>query len=145
MIKIGYIDTSFLLSIIFEDENYELSIDIWNDIEFKYGSVLLEIEARINLYKYFIKLKNDDVRYLDKQKELTPLMDSIVKKVMDNEINLEIKNNDKLKRTRSLDSVHLATAHIINKLTDEKVVVCSYDKEMIKGAKALGLGVIRVS
>ena len=39
--KTGYIDTSFLLSMIFEDKNYNESIENWNKIEFKYSSIYL--------------------------------------------------------------------------------------------------------
>ena len=56
--KVGYIDTSFFLSIIFEDENYEKSIDVWNSLDSIYSSLLLDIESQINLYTYFINKKN---------------------------------------------------------------------------------------
>jgi predicted nucleic acid-binding protein len=137
--KTGYIDTSFLLSIIFEDKNYNEAVENWNNIEIKYSSILLEIEARINLFKYFVKNKKNESMYIEKQTELNNLLNSINLKVIDNEINLEIKNNDNLKRARSLDSIHLATANIINKLDKEKLFLCSYDKEMRKVGKELGM------
>ena len=77
--------------------------------------------------------------YIEKQTELNNLLNSINLKVIDNEINLEIKNNDNLKRARSLDSIHLATANIINKLDKVKLLLCSYDTEMRKVGKELGM------
>ncbi len=140
--KTGYIDTSFLLSIIFKDENYNASVEHWNNTEFKYSSILLEIESRINLFKYCIKSRANEALYTEKQLELNNLLSSINLKLIDNEINLEIKNNDALKRARSLDSIHLATAHIINKLDTEKILLCSYDKEMSTVGRELGMNIL---
>ena len=54
--KIGYIDTSVLLSVIFEDEKYEISIDIWNSIDLKFSSIIIEIEFKVytipDIYRY---------------------------------------------------------------------------------------------
>jgi hypothetical protein len=51
-VSAGYIDMSFFLSILLEDENYEESADCWNNLELLFSSVLLEIESRISLYRY---------------------------------------------------------------------------------------------
>lgn len=137
--KIGYIDTSFLLSIVFQDCHYDKSIDIWNDLDLKYSSLLLQIESQINLYKYFILLKKDEKIYSQKEKELSDLLLNINLKIVDKEIALEIKNINNLKRPRSLDSIHLATANIVNKLIEDSISICSYDKEMITVGKSLGM------
>ncbi len=140
--KVGYIDSSFLLSIIFEDNNYDKSIDIWNNIDVTLGSILLEIECRINLYKYFIVRLDDKKLYKDKGMELKELLYSINRKTVDEEIVFEIQNYDRLKKLKSLDSIHLATANIFNKLTNEKLLICSYDKNMIMISKEMGMSVI---
>ncbi len=137
--NIGYIDTSFLLSLIFEDENYEKSIDQWNKLEILFSSILIEIESRINIYKYCIGKKNNEELYKGKLDQLGNYLENIYKKIIDNEILLEIKNVDKLKRPRSLDSIHLATANILNKLSDDRILLCSYDKNMRKIGKELGI------
>lgn len=137
--NIGYIDTSFLLSLIFEDENYEKSIDQWNKLEMLFSSILIEIESRINIYKYCIGKKNNEELYKGKLDQLGNYLENIYKKIIDNEILLEIKNVDKLKRPRSLDSIHLATANILNKLSDDRILLCSYDKNMRKIGKELGM------
>jgi predicted nucleic acid-binding protein len=135
----GYIDSSFLLSIVFEDDNYEKSIDLWNGLDRYFSSIFLEIETRINLYKFIKRKKLNEDEAITKEKMLNHLLLCINMKMVDSEINLEIKNYDKLKRTRSLDSIHLATAHILNKLQKSSLILCSYDKEMITAGKEIGL------
>jgi len=140
--KVGYIDSSFLLSVIFEDNNYDKSIEIWNSLDILLGSILLEIECRINLYKYFVLQLNDKKTYREKETELKESLSGINRKIVDEEIILEIQNYDKLKKLKSLDSIHLATANIFNKLIEEKLLICSYDKNMINISKEMGMLVI---
>ena len=140
--KVGYIDSSFLLSAIFEDNNYDKSIEIWNSLDILLGSILLEIECRINLYKYFVLQLNDKKTYREKETELKESLSGINRKIVDEEIILEIQNYDKLKKLKSLDSIHLATANIFNKLIEEKLLICSYDKNMINISKEMGMLVI---
>ena len=141
--KAGYIDTSFLLSIIFQDNNYNLSIDKWNEIDLKYSSLLLQIESQINIYKYYFLSKKDEKQYALKEKELSELLSNINLKNVDKDISLEISNVNNLKRPRSLDSIHLATANIINKISEDKIILCSYDKEMISVGISLGMEIIK--
>ena len=140
--KTGYIDSSFLLSIIFEDNNYVKSVDIWNTLDVFLGSILLEIECRINVYKYLIIQMKEKKLFKEKEEQLAELLKNINKKNIDEEISLEIQNHEKLKRLKSLDSIHLATANIFNKLINEKILVCSYDKNMILISKEMGMNII---
>ena len=140
--NVGYIDTSFLLSILFEDDNYEKSADCWDSLDTLFSSVLLEIEARINLYRHYIELQKKKVWYQKNEKRLQELLDSINRRAIDDEIVQEIKNYDQLKRARSLDGIHLATANIVNKVTDEKTLLCSYDKRMIEIGSRIGLRIL---
>ena len=137
--SIGYIDSSFLLSLVFEDINYEKSVEIWNNLDRSYSSLLLEIECRINLFKYSVRMKMDHTEYKAKEGVLDHLLFCINRKTVDNEISLEIRNNDRLKRARSLDSIHLATAFILNKLSDTGLLMCSYDKQMLQVAASFGV------
>ena len=137
--EFGYVDTSFLLSILFEDENYNTTVKYWNKLDILYSSLLLEIESRINVYKYCVLTKNNNVLYKEKEEQLKELLDNVNRKNIDNEIVLEIKNIDKLKKPKSLDSIHLATANIVNKLLDEKLLLCTYDMNMIKIGNELGM------
>ncbi|MGA1843218.1 MAG: PIN domain-containing protein [bacterium] len=141
--RAAYIDSSFLLSIVFEDESYDLSIDIWNSLDILLGSIIIEIECRINVYKYCLLTIKDKELYREKDSMLGRLLNGINKKMVDNDILLEIKNNDKLKRLRSLDSIHLATANIYKKLIHDKLLICSYDAHMIRIARELGMETIK--
>ena len=140
--KSGYIDSSFLLSIVFEDNNYDKSVGIWNSLDIFLGSVLLEIECMINLYKYFILQMNDKKLFKEKGRELIDLLQNINRKNLDEEIVLEIKNHEKLKKLKSMASIYLATANIFNKLINEKILVCGYDRDMGIISKEMGMNVI---
>ena len=140
--KTGYIDSSFLLSILFEDNDYVKSVDIWNALDVYLGSILLEIECRINVYKYLIIQMKDKKLFKEKAEQLSELLKNINKKNIDEEISLEIQNHEKLRRLKSLDSIHLATANIFNKLINERILVCSYDKNMIMISKEMGMNII---
>ena len=139
---IGYIDSSFLLSIVFQDENYEKTISLWNDLKISLSSVLLEIETRINLFKFCLNYKKDKELYKERLSLLNDLLLNINRKNIDQEILLEIKNFDKLKQLKSLDAIHLASARIFSKVADEKIVICSYDNQLIKIAKGIGFKII---
>jgi len=73
-VNFGYIDTSFLLSILFEDENYKTTVKTWNQLEALYSSQLLEIESRINVYKYCILAKKDENLYKEMEDYLKELL-----------------------------------------------------------------------
>ena len=137
----GYVDTSFLLSIIFEDENYEQSVDCWNALDALFSSVLLEIESRINLHKYVQAHRKESSWRQRKERQLQGLLENINRRAVDDEIVREIRNYDHLKGARSLDGIHLATANILNKLMVEKLLLCTYDKRMIEIGRRIGLEV----
>ena len=80
--RIGYIDTSFLLSIIFQDKNYNNSIEIWNNLNLKFSSLLIRIESIINIYKYYILYRKNKKEYSIKQKELEELLLNINQKII---------------------------------------------------------------
>ena len=141
--NIGYIDTSFLLSILFEDENYTTTVNYWNNLDILFSSILLEIESGINVYKYYMQIENNEVLYREKEKQRLELLENINRKIIDNEIVLEIKNTEKLKLPKSFNSIHLATASIFNKFNTQKLLLCSYDKNMRKIGKELGLQLIQ--
>ena len=141
--KAGYIDTSFLLSIVFEDENYTLSVETWNSLDVHLSSVLLDIECRINIHKYCISLTKDRALYRKTEKLLSWHLSGIHRKNADRDIFLEIQNVDKLKELKSLDSIHLATANIFNALAGKELLLCSYDKKMNKVASSMGLTTLK--
>ena len=134
--KVAYIDSSFLLSIIFEDENYSSSLSIWNSIDVYLSSILLDVECFINLDKVS---KQGDLLgkwLVEKKQELENLLSCINRKNIDKDVLDEIKNNNLLKQAKALDSIHLATANIYQEYSEEKIYLCTYDKNM----QRIGLG-----
>jgi len=136
---IGYIDSSFILSILFEDENYEKSIMEWNSLKYFFSSILISIETKINLFKIYSYNKFDEHWFLKKSSVLDEMLSSINQKHVDDEIVKVIQNNDVLKEIKTLDSIHLATAIIFNKYSNKTIKLFTYDNQMIQKAKKLNL------
>lgn len=142
--KVGYIDTDFLLSILLEDDNYQRSVEVWNSLDMMFSSITVEVEARTNLYRYFLPDRRDSGDYNKKEKALNGLLENINRKMVDEEIMLEIKNTNKLKKLSTIEAIHLATANIINRLMENKIVWCSYDQRLATIAKDLGFDPIQI-
>ena len=136
-----YIDSSFLLSLLTLDSNYEESFNLWNSDELKLSSKLLEFECFVNIHKIFREnAKKLPKLWLDKTIEnLENLKGEINLKAIDNEILMNIKSNLKLTNLKSLDSIHVSTALLWNHYTDTPITVCSYDKNIRKICKELNL------
>ncbi|UID82841.1 PIN domain-containing protein [Leptospira interrogans] len=110
-----YIDTSFFLSIVFEDTNYEQSYETWMKDEYRFSSNLIEIESFINIHKvYRENRKVLNKRWLDesltRQREL---LTQINLKRIDSEVYKKIQKTEKLTFLKSLDSIHLSIALLI--------------------------------
>ncbi|MBW2149717.1 MAG: hypothetical protein JRI22_22210 [Deltaproteobacteria bacterium] len=87
------------------DENSEKSIENWNRADVYFSSLLLDIETAINIYKYCIKYKKDKKLYIQKTTESKQLLESIDRKIIDQDVLSEIQNVDKLKVLKSLDGI----------------------------------------
>lgn len=125
-----YIDTSFFLSIVFEDTNYELSYESWIGDDYRFSSSLLEIESFINIHKvYRENRKVLNKRWLDesltRQREL---LTEINLKRIGSEVYEKIQKTEKLTFLKSLDSIHLSTALLITDSLKKKLTICAYDK-----------------
>ena len=140
--KVAYIDSSFLLSIIFEDENYQTSLSAWNSIDVYLSSILLDIECFINLDKIKRQEALSEKWLAKKKQELKNLLSCINRKNIDTDILDEIKNNDLLKQAKALDSIHLAVMNIYQRYSEEKIFLYTYDKNMKKIGLSLGFLVI---
>ncbi|AVQ13124.1 PIN domain protein [Leptospira santarosai] len=129
-----YIDTSFFLSIVFEDTNYEQSYESWMKGEYKFSSNLIEIESFINIHKvYRENRKVLNKRWLDesltRQKNL---LSEINLKRMDPEVYEKIQKTEKLTFLKSLDSIHLSTALLIADSLKKRLTICAYDRNIRK-------------
>ena len=94
------------------------------------------------MYKHSLTLSGGRAWLHEKYKRLQELLENISRRAVDDEIVREISNYDQLKQARSLDGIHLATANILNKLTDERLLLCSYDRRMNEIGGQIGLKLI---
>jgi predicted nucleic acid-binding protein len=142
---IQYLDSSFLLSIILDDANTARAREIWFQAEHRFSSILLKIETLVVLRRVFAHRQATLPRdWLDmKEGELRNLWGGIHFRNLDHDIFAILETRPTLSKCRALDAIHLATALELNPLSrpEDPLVVCSYDEEMIRLAKALGLGV----
>mgnify|MGYP006306240935 FL=1 len=130
------------MSIIFEDNNYNEAARVWNDSGILCSSIVLDIEAMINVYKFYCLKKKDEILYRKKKEQLRHLLNTINRKTVDDEIVIEIENMERLKYPKSLDSIHLATANIFAKTIDVPLLLCTYDNNMIKTGNELGMNTL---
>ena len=139
---VGYIDSSFLLSILLEDAQYDQSFELWHSIDTRVSSRLIEIETFINIHKYKSekrKSKSWLIRILDLYAEC---LEELSLQSVDSKVIEAVYSNPALIKCRSLDASHLATALLFQKSHLETIKIFSYDKRMNEIAKALAFDVI---
>lgn len=140
---IYYIDTSFLLSILFNETTKANSIGIWKKAPIRMSSVLLKAESLISLRRLnsHLNLKQNWLQI--KQTELDEILNEVTMRNVDEKILEVIKLNNKLADCRTLDAVHLVTAvEIRDNTLEEKIVICTYDKKMSELARKMRFQVI---
>ncbi|TGN18851.1 PIN domain-containing protein [Leptospira idonii] len=124
-----YIDSSFLLSIIYSENHFEKYLEIFNSQEKKFSSILLEIETMrsLNLI-YTLKKKELGKAWLNEAETLlNDFLSQINLKNVDFDIQLEIKKHKNILELKSLDATHLATAIYIRKMISDDLIICTLD------------------
>jgi predicted nucleic acid-binding protein len=137
---ISYIDSSVVLSIIFQEANLENSVKIWKKSEIRVSSILLEAESKISIKRTFLNNRRKLGQTWKERKliELDSLLEEINLKNLDSSTIENLNKEDTLSGCRTLDALHLSTAIEIQKELGEDLFIFSYDKEFIKVAKQLG-------
>jgi predicted nucleic acid-binding protein len=137
---ISYIDSSVVLSIIFQEANLENSVKIWKKSEIRVSSILLEAESKISIKRTFLNNRRKLGQTWKERKliELDSLLEEINLKNLDSSTIENLNKEDTLSGCRTLDALHLLTAIEIQKELGEDLFIFSYDKEFIKVAKQLG-------
>lgn len=134
---VGYIDSSFLLSILIEDSRCEQTVELWHTIDTRVSSRLLEIETFINIHKYKTE-KRKSAAWLNKILNLSSeCLEEINLLSLDYKVTEVVYSNLVLIKCRSLDATHLATAILFQKSHQETIKVFSYDKRMNDVAQVL--------
>ncbi len=124
-----YIDSSFLLNIIYSEINSDKYLEIFNSHEKKFSSILLEIETyrSINLF-YNLNRKLLNKAWLNEYEEtLNEFLAQISLKNVDFEVQSEIKKNKNILELKSLDATHLATAIHFRRMISENLIICTLD------------------
>ena len=137
---IVYLDSSVLLSLLFEESTVSNSIEIWKKSEIRVSSILLEAECKITIKRVYAhnKKKLDKFWKEKKLSELDRLLEEINLKNIDSTTIENIDKEDILSECRTLDALHLSTAIELQKELGENLFIFSYDKEFNKVAKQLG-------
>ena len=137
---VSYIDSSVVLSIIFQEANLENSVKIWKKSEIRVSSILLEAECKISIKRTFLNNRRKLGQTWKERKliELDSLLEEINLKNLDSSTIENLNKEDTLSGCRTLDALHLSTAIEIQKELGEDLFIFSYDKEFIKVAKQLG-------
>ena len=137
---IVYLDSSVVLSLLFEESTVSNSIEIWKKAEIRVSSILLEAECKITIKRVYAhnKKKLDKFWKEKKLSELDRLIEEINLKNIDSTTIENIDKEDILSECRTLDALHLSTAIELQKELGENLFIFSYDKEFNKVAKQLG-------
>ena len=137
---IVYLDSSVLLSLLFEEPTVSNSIEIWKKSEIRVSSILLEAECKITIKRIYNHNKKKLGKFW-KEKKLSALyrfLEEINLKNIDSSTLENIDKEDILSGCRTLDALHLSTAIELQKEPGENLFIFSYDKEFNKVAKQLG-------
>lgn len=137
---LAYIETSILLSIIFEEPRRGDAIVQWKKYPNKITSIITEVECYNNLYKAKRISSNPqkEAWLVEKKAELAALLSEIKFKLLDSEVIDLIKTNESLAENRTLDSIHVGTAYFLALNTKEPISMVSFDKEVNKSSQKLG-------
>jgi len=139
-----YIDSSFLLSILFNEKAFEISKKIWMDYNYKVSSLLLESECIVTLRRFYKNNKpNLEKKWLSiKEEELSNLLDEVNIRIFDEDILAYIKLKQDLSNCRTLDAIHLATALEFKDNLGTDISICTYDQKMRKTAHKLNFSIL---
>ncbi len=140
----SYIDSSFLLSIILEENLSSRTINVWQNEDIRVSSILLRAECIITLRRIHFNYKNKlpETWLKEKEIELKNLLQEVTLRIFDKSILdiIEIKNE--LSNCRTLDAIHLATAIVFKDNFGDKLYICSFDKNMRRISKKVGFNVL---
>ncbi|EMY69811.1 PIN domain-containing protein [Leptospira vanthielii] len=127
-----YIDTSFLLNIVYSETDFEKNLDKLNKSNNLFSSILIEIEAYRSLnYTFNRNRKNlDNIWYQDTHNFIEKLISNINLKNLDFEIKNEFKKQKNISELKSLDAIHLSTALYVKRLISEDLIFCTLDEKL---------------
>jgi predicted nucleic acid-binding protein len=140
----SYIDSSFLLSIILEENLSSRTINVWQNEDIRVSSILLRAECIITLRRIHFNYKNKlpETWLKEKEIELNNLLQEVTLRIFDKSILDIIEIKKVLSNCRTLDAIHLATAIDFKDNFGDKLYICSFDKNMRRISKKAGFNVL---
>lgn len=138
-----YVDTSFLLNIIYFEPGFERNMEKINESSVIFSSLLIEIEAYRSLNYTFNKNRKilSDNWYQDTHSFIQKVISNFNLKNIDAEIKNEFKKNKNISDLKSLDAIHLSTALFIKPLISESLIFCTLDEKLREVALRFGFQV----
>ena len=111
------------------------------------SSQLVRIESVIAIRRAGMILSNKGVKEAEswmseKFARLTPYLDCITCKRIDDSIEEAIKDSDVLSQCRTLDAIHMGTAVSYQSYLPEPLGICSLDNRMSKVPRELGFRIL---
>ena len=139
-----YIDSSFLLSILLEQNESLKAIKIWKNDDVRVSSILLQAECIITLRRISdIQKKTLPDNWLEeKEVELKNLLQEVTIKIFDKSILDIIDLKKSLSGCRTLDAIHLASAMEFKDNFGGNFFICSYDINMRDISKKIGFKIL---
>ena len=136
-----YIDSSFILSLLLEQNIDENEISIWHNNAPLLSSFLLEIECLVTLRRVYKHNESILPKHWLKTKEnqFKELIKEITIKNIDRSILDVIDLHRELSDCRTLDAIHVGTAILFSEHSTEPIFMCSYDKRVRTISKQLGM------
>lgn len=137
-----FIDSSFLLSILFEEEGSDECYEIWNSGKVRLGSILLPIESINSIRRAFENIKSANSVLKEKEKFCELMLSEVSLRNVDSVIYEIVKSKKEISGCRSLDAIHIATALDFKRNSLSEIHICSTDKRLRDVAKKVGFSVL---
>ena len=129
-----YLDSSFLLSLLFGEMESEKYLKYWDKPLPRFSSILLRIEATVALHRH--KAHADVWRLMD------ALLETIGLRIVDARVAERIRGDRRFGRLRSLDAIHLATACEIRDAIGEPLEIACLDSRLRDAATSFGFSLV---
>lgn len=135
---VAYFDSSFLLSILLDEDTKTEAYSLWKGAEIRVSSILLKIETIIVLRRAYDHFKSQlSTNWLtQKTLELDEYLKEVNYRLLDEEIEQSIRLRKDLSKCRALDAIHIATALDFSMMSrPHDFILYSYDAAMLELAR----------
>jgi predicted nucleic acid-binding protein len=136
--KLAYLDSSVILSIIFKDTYAEEAKNIFQNYKWV-SSRLLLFECVNVLVRESQKQKSADKILAESLKYFNQLTDYVNIIPIDNEVLNKVLSDKRIAKGRTLDAIHLASALLVQENYEERLKLATFDIKLADLGHELGL------